>query len=123
MISTEFHTGKLIPVKLKSTIFLECINIGQNNGLEYDYDDLHNDIIEKFKEYFNHSNAKKYNRDEYLIFDDKLFKVENHYYSWDEEETFCKMFKESDGSISFITQFHNGGTCFTEMMEEELNKD
>lgn len=29
--------------------------------------------------------------------------------------------ENTDGTISFIGQFHNGGTCLSEMIEESLN--
>lgn len=122
MSSTEFHSGKLIPQPLTVTLFQTCIEIGIDNGLEYDHENqTEEEFLQNFKSFFNHSNAKRHNRDEYYIFGDKLFKVENHLYMWDEDPHFMKLYDEKDGSISFITSFYNGGTCFDEMLDDELS--
>lgn len=35
---------------------------------------------------------------------------------------FREMSRNEDGSIAFFTQFYNGGTCLTEMLEEGLDE-
>lgn len=35
---------------------------------------------------------------------------------------FCNLTHNDDGTISFFTQYHNGGTYFEEMIEIELKK-
>ena len=41
------------------------------------------------------------------------------YKKWIEDDIF-KFWKNDDGSISFVAEFYNGGTCLSEIIEEGI---
>ena len=109
MSRTEFHTGKLYPVKIETSLEETCKSIAAQHGVE-----LGEDWQEDFRENFNES-------EEYFIHGEKLYRVIDHVESED-EEYFMRLSRNSDGSLQFIGQFYNGGTCFSEMLEEALDE-
>ncbi len=109
MSRTEFHTGKLYPVKIETSLEETCKSIAARHGVE-----LGEDWQEDFRENFNES-------EEYFIHGEKLYRVIDHVESED-EEYFMRLSRNSDGSLQFIGQFYNGGTCFSEMLEEALDE-
>lgn len=55
--------------------------------------------------------------------DGKLYKLVEHV---ETEDDIFKFWKNADGSISFVVEFYNGGTCLREMIEEgvqEVNRN
>ena len=112
MSRTEFHTGKLYPVKIETSLEETCRNIANRHGIE-----LGEDWQEDFRDGFNEYEVTE----EYFIHGEKLYRVIDHVESED-EEYFMKLSRNSDGSISFMGQFYNGGTCFSEMLEESLDE-
>lgn len=105
MSKTEFHTGKLYPVKIENSLEETCRSIAKRHDVE-----LSEDWQEDFRDAF----------DEYFIHGENFYRVIDHIES-DDDESFMKLRHNGDGSISFIGQFYNGGTCFSEMLEESLN--
>lgn len=62
--------------------------------------------------------------------EDNLYKADGKVYKLVEhveiENDIFKFWKNEDGSISFVVEFYNGGTCLSEMIEEgvrEVNKN
>jgi hypothetical protein len=117
MSRTEFHTGKLYPVNFGKDLEGFCRRIAESNGLELG-EDWQEDFRDAFDEY---SNKKTSQKEEYFIHGENLYRVIDHNESCD-EEYFMKLRHNTDGSISFIGQFYNGGTCFSEMLEESLDE-
>lgn len=116
MSYTEFHTGKLYPVKIEKNLEETCRAIAKRFDIELG-EDWEEDFSDKFGEY-----AYKHKRvtEEYFIHGNRLYRVIDHEES-DSEEYFMKLSRSEDGSISFIGQFYNGGTYFSEMLEEALD--
>jgi hypothetical protein len=116
MSQTEFHTGKLYPVKIKNNLEETCRAIAMRHNIE-----LGEDWREDFRENFNEYEYKRKKvTEEYFIHGEKLYRVIDHEES-DDNEYFMKLSRDDNGSISFIGQFYNGGTCFSEMLEEALD--
>lgn len=117
MSRTEFHTGRLYPVSLKGTLEETCRAIATRHGIELG-EDWQEDFMDHFGEY---ENKKGHANEEYFIHGNRLYRVIDHEES-DSEEYFMKLSRNENGSLSFIGQFHNGGTCFSEMLEEALDE-
>ena len=116
MSYTEFHTGKLYPVKIENNLEETCRSIASRHNIE-----LGEDWQEDFRENFNEYEYKRKRvTEEYFIHGEKLYRVIDHEESED-SEYFMKLSRDDNGSISFIGQFYNGGTCFSEMLEEALD--
>lgn len=117
MSRTEFHTGKLYPINFGSDLEGHCRRIAKENDIE-----LEDDWQDDFRDKFDWWERKKHPaRKEYFIQGENLYGVIDHNES-DNEEYFMKLTKNDDGSISFMGQFYNGGTCFDEMLEEALDE-
>lgn len=118
MSQTEFHTGKLYPVKIEKSLEETCRAIAARHNIE-----LGEDWQEDFRDAFDEYKGKigSVQDEEYFIHGENLYRVIDHEESSD-EEYFMKLNRNSDGSLSFIGQFHNGGTCFSEMLEEALDE-
>jgi len=116
MSYTEFHTGKLYPVKIENNLEETCRSIASRHNIE-----LGEDWQEDFRENFNEYEYKRKRvTEEYFIHGEKLYRVIDHEESED-NEYFMKLSRNENGSLSFIGQFYNGGTCFSEMLEEALD--
>jgi hypothetical protein len=115
MSQTEFHTGKLYKVQIEDTLEQTCRKIAKEHNIELD-DDWKENFIDQFD---NYSKKRGHIKEEYFVHKENLYKVINHQET-DNDEYFMNLSKNDDGSISFIGQFYNGGTCFSEMLEEAL---
>jgi hypothetical protein len=118
MSRTEFHTGKLYPINFGKDLEGYCRRIAKENDIELNDFDWKEDFRDKFDEYERKKGKVK---DEYFIQGENLYRVIDHVES-DNEEYFMKLTNNDDGSISFMGQFYNGGTCFSEMLEEALDE-
>lgn len=118
MSQTEFHTGKLYPVNFGKDLEGFCKRIAEQHNIELG-EDWQEDFRDAFDEYKNKIGSVQ--DEEYFIHGENLYRVINHEESSD-EEYFMKLNRNSDGSLSFIGQFYNGGTCFSEMLEEALDE-
>jgi hypothetical protein len=116
MSYTEFHSGKLFPVKIEKNLEETCRIIAKRFDIELG-ENWESDFIDKFDEY---KNKKGHATEEYFIHKDKLYRVIDHVET-DAEDCFMKLSRNHDGSLSFVGSFYNGGTCFSEMMEEALD--
>lgn len=117
MSYTEFHTGKLYPVRIEKDLETTCRAIANRFNIE-----LGNDWQEDFRDHFDeYKNKKNHANEEYFIHSEKLYRVIDHEKD-DSENYFMKLSRNGDGSISFVGQFYNGGTCFSEMLEEALDE-
>jgi hypothetical protein len=115
MSYTEFHTGKLYRVKIEHDIEDTCRTIAKRFDI-----DLGEDWKEEFRDNFNeYANKRGDAKEEYFIHGEDLYRVIDHE-EREDEEYFMKLDRNPDGSISFIGQFYNGGTCFSEMLEDAL---
>lgn len=47
----------------------------------------------------------------------EILEVEDH---GDDDDMFCRLHDNKDGTFSFHTRYYNGGTCMTEMLQDEL---
>ena len=117
MSRTEFHTGKLYPVKIETSLEETCRSIAKRFDIELS-EDWKEDFMDSFDEY---TNKRRSQPEEYFIHGEKLYRVIDHIESED-EEYFMRLSRNSDGSLQFIGQFYNGGTCFSEMLEEALDE-
>ena len=118
MSQTEFHTGKLYPVKIEKSLEETCRAIAARRHIELG-EDWQEDFRDAFDEYKDKTGSVQ--DEEYFIHGENLYRVIDHEESSD-EEYFMKLNRNSDGSLSFIGQFYNGGTCFSEMLEEALDE-
>jgi hypothetical protein len=111
MSQTETHFGKLRKIKLEIPLeewFKEkCIEKGIDKIPSY------NDSWEEtFRDnYYN----------EYFIIDGQVWESFEHIKS-DGYEDIDVMIPNDDGTITFVQQFYNGGTCLSECIEEGLKK-
>ena len=111
MSDTELHIGKLIKVSEENeTLNQTLLRILNEKKVDYsDSDDTLFNILKDFEDNYN----------KYFIFKNELYFAEDTE-PVDSGDAFCELTKNEDGSISYVTSFYNGGTCFTEMIEDEL---
>ena len=119
MSRTEFHTGKLIPVKIETTLVETCVDIAYEHSVTLSTID--DNWKEDFMDEFGECSAKRHNRPEYFIHKKSLYRVVDHIEGEDSEYE-MHVTQNSDGSLSFRGQFYNGGTCFSEMLEDGLDR-
>lgn len=111
MSQTETHFGKLRKIKLNVSLEEWC----KQKCIEKDITEIpsyYDSWKETFKdEYYN----------QYFIVDGELWESFEHIES-DGYEDINVMISNEDGTITFVQQFHNGGTCLSECIENGLNK-
>src|ERR1035437_8043277 len=108
MSDYESHTGKLrIAEPMNNETFEEkCKRLWVENGKSIeDYDKG-----ELFCDFYN----------KYLNVGGKIWEIFDHEDLGEEEDSFCNMHDNKDGTFSFHTRFYNGGTCLSEMLEGEV---
>ena len=118
MSRTEFHTGKLYPVKIEKSLEDTCRAIAARHNVELG-EDWQEDFMDVFDNYKSKNGSVQ--DEEYFIHGENLYRVIDHE-ERDDEEYFMKIIRNNDGSLSFIGQFYNGGTYFAEMLEEALDE-
>lgn len=112
MSQNEFHTGKLALVDLKGKTaeqFAEetCKASGISEISSY-----HDTWLEEFKYELGY--------ERYFIVDGEIYEMIDH--SESDDEYFVHMNRNEDGTISFSSQFYNGGTCLSEIIEESISE-
>ena len=117
MSQTEFHTGKLYPINFGKNLEAFCRRIAAEHDIKLG-EDWREDFIDRFD---NYSSKRGHASEEYFIHGEDLYRVVDHKES-DSEDYFMNLSKNNDGSLSFIGQFYNGGTCFSEMLEDALEE-
>lgn len=112
MSYTELHVGK-IQLLFKTNDYSrekDCEILCKKNNILYmdDYDTWEETL-----------RSELYNK--YIIVNDYIFEVFDHH----EEEAsdyVSHMTRTKNEEYSFVFMFYNGGTCFSEMLEDELEK-
>lgn len=117
MSRTEFHTGRLYPVKIETSLEETCRSIAARFDVELS-EDWQEDFMNAIDEYTTKVTSQP---EEYFIYGEKLYRVIDHI-ELEDDEYFMRLSRNADGSLQFIGQFYNGGTCFSEMLEEALNE-
>ena len=110
MSDYESHTGKLRKLMpLEGETFEEqCQRLWlENGGHEDEYKPG-----ELFSEYY----------EKYLNVNDTVWEIFDHEDLGEDEDMFCKLHPNTDGSYSFHTRFYNGGTYLAEMLSDEIEK-
>lgn len=111
MSDNELHTGKLIKVEKISENETLTEVIIRLLGVDCELCEKEEDLFEQLKDIDDNYNK-------YFIFKGELYEAEN--IELEPYDAFCSMTFNKDGSINYITGFYNGGTCFSEMIEDEL---
>jgi hypothetical protein len=122
MSCTELHTGKLKPIQYNVSIEDFKKWLKTKDGFE----------VEDFEEYLEdgytlfqvRDKSKKYKESMYIKYiynKETLYEMIQH--SGERDADFLDITsKNEDGTVDFTYLFYNGGTCFSEMLEEGLNK-
>jgi len=107
MSDYESHSGKLHLLHRYDAESFEdhCKRLWVSEGKSLD--DYREGIL--FEEFY----------EEYILANDQIWEIIEHSDLGD-EDMFCKLTKNEDGSYSFHSRFYNGGTCLTEMISDEL---
>lgn len=109
MSDYESHSGKLKIVEPKENETIEqlCKRLWIEQGNKED--DYEEDAL--FNDY-----------EKYLSTDGKVWEIVEHIKMGDEDDMFCRLHDNKDGTFSFHTRFYNGGTCMSEMVTEALEE-
>ena len=111
MSDYESHMGKLrlLQPNENETFEEQCkrlwIEESQFTPEDYEEGDLFDDYYEKF-----------------ININGKLWEIFDHEELGDEDDMFCRLHDNKDGTFSFHTRFYNGGTYLGEMISDELEK-
>lgn len=113
MSSYERVTGKLRklagPETIEETCKAICMAIPEFTSLEDSGWDSYQEFIQE----------EKY--EEYCILKGSLYKVLEFKREYDPEPDYCRVTHTSLTDIEFDTMYYNGGTCWKEMVEDELS--
>lgn len=106
MSDMERHSGIAVLIERLpgETLEEQCRRIG-NCELQEFYDSYAEQLLD------NHYG-------EYIIVDGNLYKLDDTEYEY--SENFCTIEKIDDINFKYTAQFYNGGTCLTEILEDEL---
>lgn len=108
----EKHLGKIRPLTLadgESTNDL-CKKLCEKNN--YDLSSYHDDYIECLKDN---------GYEKYLVTDNGIYEIFDHREESDDPYV-QKLIPLGDGTFEFVATFYNGGTCLSEILEDELEK-
>lgn len=110
MSYTEFHTGKLRKV--------DTGDLTMEQYCEKRCKDLNKSLSS-----YNDNYAREFvdSSDKFIILEEELYEFIEHE-ELEDENFFMKLMPNSDGTISFIGQFYNGGTCLSEMLEDAFKE-
>ncbi len=122
MSTTELHTGRLKPIQYNLSIedFKKWLQL--KNGFEVeDFEDY----LENGANFFEvRDMSKKWKESMYIKYiynKGTLYEMIKHYGEMDAQDLNLTN-KTENGIIDFAYMFYNGGTCFSEMLEEGLDK-
>jgi len=110
MSSTETHFGKLKKVETDSIegwCKEKCFKKGVVELSSYNKDWQEQLLDEDYESVF--------------IVNGEIWETIEHT-EYSEDDDLCIFTKNEDGTVTFATQFYNGGTCLSEIIEEELTK-
>lgn len=114
MSQTETHFGKLRKIKLKVSLEEWCKEKCKEKGITK-IPSYYTSWEETFRDELIHL----YNN--YFIVDGQVWESFNHIKS-DGYEDIDVIIPNDDGTITFVQQFYNGGTCLSECIENGLRK-
>ena len=117
MSYTELHTGKLKPIRYNLSVE------DFKNWLKEDESRYTEDLDERLADGVAVLVKQRYWTGDYthVFSKNTLYKFIEHN-KLGEADYVDITNKSKDGSIDFTYMFYNGGTCFSEMLEEGLNK-
>lgn len=110
MSSTELHIGKLREISLEGKSIEEVAKTI--------IEGIHNKTYEPVTSYLD--DLLSIYPPEYFYVNDKLYKIIGDVKYEDGCEDISTLTKNEEGDYEFVMQFYNGGTCFSEMIEEAL---
>lgn len=123
MSYTELQSGKMA---LIGTFSEEELDEYMKHVVEEEFPDVYKNITENgfpcwsdnWMEVYNDNaqNNEMYIYTKSILF--KVFSVKNY----EDYGYFCDVQKTDDNEYRFITQYYNGGTCLSEILEEEADK-
>jgi len=121
MSYTELHTGKLKPI---GKISLQELQAWVETKPNLEIEDFEEKMEDEYEYFEIRDKTKKYKEPFYIKYiwnKGTLYEILEH--SGEQEADFLDLTNQnSDGTINFTYLFYNGGTCFSEMLEEGLNK-
>jgi len=108
MSDYEKHSGKIIKVSLENeSIRDSMVRIMDRDDIKYRPEYPSYDFADSYENYF--------------VAGDSLYQIIEDV-SDDIEDSFTNLTNNPDGSISYVTQFYNGGNGLSEMLEEAITK-
>ncbi|WP_294966548.1 hypothetical protein [uncultured Gilliamella sp.] len=129
MSNTELHTGKLTPVKTINS-HQEFMDFVHENKLTEHY----TSSIEIYLDYEGITDVTATNGclplllcacqdrrglPQFCFYKNVIYRFNN--YIIEEDDYINKFSRNSDGSIGFVCLFYNGGTCFSEELQDGLD--
>lgn len=124
MSYTELQSGKF---KVIGKMSLEEVDNYCKNIVEQRFPEKYEEIIQKgFPCWSNGwfevlNDTLPYNKEMFIYSNETLcnvFNIKNH----EDDGYFCNISKINDDEYEFITQYYNGGTCLSEILDEEISK-
>lgn len=110
MSYTETHFGKLKKVELTTSLEEFCKQKCNEIGL-FELASYYETWEEEFRDAFNRK---------YFIVKGEVWEAIEHTEAEDGDMDI--MIPNEDGTVTFVMQFYNGGTCLSEMIEDGLKK-
>ena len=113
MSDYESHSGKVrLAIPNENENFeQQCKRLWIENGFSIDEYQEPNDLFGMFVD----------TADKYLNVNGKIWEIVEHIEDPD-EDMYCNLHDNHDGTFTFRTRFYNGGTDMREMITEELEK-
>lgn len=116
MSFTEKHIGKLVKVDRKGLTVEEwCKEYCQSHFVEID-NKMYKNWIECFRDNFYDICT-----DSIRLINGEIYELVKHA-EFDECEDLDFFYTLEDGSILFVTEFYNGGTCLAEVLENGVTR-
>ena len=108
MSDYEYHYGKLrlLPKLENETLESQCERICLEKQIGVNYGDSCLETLEEYRHLYIHSG-------------DNLYEIFEHIESNDQDSE-MRIFPNSDGTLTFVGQFYNGGTYLGEMLDDAL---
>lgn len=117
----ELHTGKLKKIQ---QLPLQDLQTWVETKPNLEIEDFEEKIEDEYKYFEIRDKTKKYKEPLYIKYiwnKGTLYEMIEH--SGEQKADFLNLTTQnSDGTVSFTYLFYNGGTCFSEMLEEGIDK-
>jgi hypothetical protein len=112
MSQTETHFGKLRKVDLEGQTLEQWCEYGCRERGINEISSYHETWIEEFRYAFD---------EKYFLIDGEVWETFDHI-EGDDSGDIDIMIPNLDGTITFVQQFYNGGTCLSEVIEEGIKR-